>query len=73
MNSRGEPTIAQFLNQWNLQQHLKFLALYPQISLAFTPHQRSFPLQQTEVITEIQLIYHRNPQLVKLQKKMTLG
>lgn len=51
LNSNGEPTI--FLIQHNFYLLSKYLPLYPKISVALAPYQRSFVLQQMDTITEI--------------------
>ena len=63
MDARGEPTTITSPRQQNSQPHSKYFSIYSQISGTFTPHQRSFILQQTETIT----------QQVKCRDQMSVG
>lgn len=53
MDPTGGPTPATFTDQYSSQLHSVFLSLYPQVSVAVTPHQRRFFVQKKEASTEI--------------------
>lgn len=53
MDHRGESTTAIVPDQYNPQLNSKHLPLGPQVTVALTPYQRSFFLQQIETITDI--------------------
>lgn len=52
MVPRWAPITSTFLNQYNSLLQSKHWCLNPQVSVPFTPHQRSFLLQQKGVIIE---------------------